>query len=150
MKVHPRSLSHSICASPLFITLHRCTPEVSNAQECYSLAACEGETRCILPDTPHRPLTTIPTPTAMRTMFAPPSRTPQTPRHVTRLLYVHLCVRFPRTRKAKVAGKKHKPFLSSSTTPPQPIATISIPHLCVYIWHTTSPPLPLNISLLPL
>ena len=37
LKVHPRSLSHSIAA-----------PKASNAQTCNSLAACQGEARCIL------------------------------------------------------------------------------------------------------
>ena len=43
-------------ATPLFITLHRCTPEASNAQtSCSGLAACQGEARCILSTASSRP-----------------------------------------------------------------------------------------------
>ena len=42
-------------ATPLFITLHRCTPEVSSAQQCFSLAECQGEARCILSTASSRP-----------------------------------------------------------------------------------------------
>ena len=43
-------------ATPLFITLHRCTPEVSSAQtSCNSFAGCQGEARCILSTASSRP-----------------------------------------------------------------------------------------------